>query len=204
MRAVASALDSAVSAAARDFGGSGNAGAATSVSALARSTIRIANKEGIVAMKSALGILALVVACNTGFAADTGGSSSSMRSDPMMDRYTAASEKQDWKSAAAVMQDALTKDPNNADYHNLYAYSLRRSGTSEMDQVFKHYNEALRLDPKHKGAHEYMGEAYLMLGNVAKAKEHLSALDKLCFFGCSEYTDLKKAIAEHEAKVVKQ
>jgi|SRR5882672_981991 tetratricopeptide (TPR) repeat protein len=204
MRAVASALDSAVSAAARDFGGSGNAGAATSVSALARSTIRIANKEGIVAMKSALGILALVVACNTGFAADTGGSSSSMRSDPMMDRYTAASEKQDWKSAAAAMQDALTKDPNNADYHNLYAYSLRRSGTSEMDQVFKHYNEALRLDPKHKGAHEYMGEAYLMLGNVAKAKEHLSALDKLCFFGCSEYTDLKKAIAEHEAKVVKQ
>jgi tetratricopeptide (TPR) repeat protein len=203
MRAVASALDSAVSAAARDFGGSGNAGAATSVSALARSTIRIANKEGIVAMKSALGILALVVACNTGFAADTGGSSSSMRSDPMMDRYTAASEKQDWKSAAAAMQDALTKDPNNADYHNLYAYSLRRSGTSEMDQVFKHYNEALRLDPKHKGAHEYMGEAYLMLGNVAKAKEHLSALDKLCFFGCSEYTDLKKAIAEHEAKVVK-
>jgi tetratricopeptide (TPR) repeat protein len=204
MRAVASALDSAVSAAARDFGGSGNAGAATSVSALARSTIRIANKEGIVAMKSALGILALVVAWNTGFAADTGGSSSSMRSDPMMDRYTAASEKQDWKSAAAAMQDALTKDPNNADYHNLYAYSLRRSGTSEMDQVFKHYNEALRLDPKHKGAHEYMGEAYLMLGNVAKAKEHLSALDKLCFFGCSEYTDLKKAIAEHEAKVVKQ
>jgi tetratricopeptide (TPR) repeat protein len=203
MRAVASALDSPVSAAARDFGGSGNAGAATSVSALARSTIRIANKEGIVAMKSALGILALVVACNTGFAADTGGSSSSMRSDPMMDRYTAASEKQDWKSAAAAMQDALTKDPNNADYHNLYAYSLRRSGTSEMDQVFKHYNEALRLDPKHKGAHEYMGEAYLMLGNVAKAKEHLSALDKLCFFGCSEYTDLKKAIAEHEAKVVK-
>jgi hypothetical protein len=25
-------------------------------------------------------------------------------------------------------------------------------------------------------------------------------LDKLCFFPCSEYSDLKKAIAAHEAK----
>ena len=69
-----------------------------------------------------------------------------------------------------------------------------------MNLVFKHYNEALRLDPKHKGAHEYIGEAYLMVGNVAKAKEHLSQLDKLCFFGCSEFTDLKKSIADYEKK----
>ncbi|HEY3077593.1 MAG TPA: tetratricopeptide repeat protein [Burkholderiales bacterium] len=120
-----------------------------------------------------------------------------------MDRYTAASERQDWKSAAAAMKDALASDPRNADYHSLYAYSLRKSGAQEMDLVFKHYNEALRLDPKHKGAHEYLGEAYLMVGNVAKAKEHLGALDKLCFFGCSEYSDLKRAISEHESKLVK-
>jgi tetratricopeptide (TPR) repeat protein len=153
-------------------------------------------------MKSALGILALLVACHATFAADT--PSTASRADPMMDRYHAAADRQDWKGAASVMQDALAKEPNSADYHNLYAYSLRRSGSSDLDQVFKHYNEALRLDPRHKGAHEYIGEAYLMVGNVTKAKEHLGALDKLCFFGCSEYTDLKKAIAEHEAKVVKQ
>jgi cytochrome c-type biogenesis protein CcmH/NrfG len=149
-------------------------------------------------MKSALGILALLVACNAALAADT--PASSTRSDPMIDRYSAASERQDWKSAATAMQEAIAQDPRNADYHNLYAYSLRRSGSADMDLVFKHYNEALRLDPKHKGAHEYLGEAYLMVGNVAKAKEHLSALDKLCFFGCSEYSDLKRAISEHEAK----
>jgi cytochrome c-type biogenesis protein CcmH/NrfG len=153
-------------------------------------------------MKSALGILALLVACHAALAADTPGSSST-RSDPMMDRYTAASERQDWKSAAAAMKDALASDPRNADYHSLYAYSLRKSGAQEMDLVFKHYNEALRLDPKHKGAHEYLGEAYLMVGNVAKAKEHLGALDKLCFFGCSEYSDLKRAISEHESKLAK-
>jgi hypothetical protein len=39
-----------------------------------------------------------------------------------------------------------------------------------------------------------------MVGNVAKAKEHLGQLDKLCFFGCTEFTDLKKAIADFETK----
>ena len=53
-----------------------------------------------------------------------------------------------------------------------------------------------------RGAHEYLGEAYLMVGNVAKAKEHLSVLDKLCFFPCDEYSDLKKAIADYERKQV--
>ena len=146
-------------------------------------------------------ILALVLV-NAVYAADTSGPAS--RLDPLLERYHAAAERQDWKSAATAMNDALGADPRNADYHSLYAYALRRSGSSEMDVVFKHYNEALRIDPKHRGAHEYIGEAYLTVGNVAKAKEHLSALDKLCFFGCSEYNDLKKAIAEQEAKTVKQ
>ena len=46
--------------------------------------------------------------------------------------------------------------------------------------------------------HEYIGEAYLMLGNLAKAKEHLAALDRLCFFPCSQYRDLKKAVEAYE------
>ena len=149
-------------------------------------------------VKSALAILALAVSSNAAFAADTSGPAT--RADPMMERYSAAAERQDWKGAAAAMQAAVAKEPGNADFHSLYAYSLRKGGTQDMDLVFKHYNEALRIDSRHKGAHEYLGEAYLMVGNVAKAKEELSALDKLCFFGCSEYNDLKKAISEHEAK----
>jgi tetratricopeptide (TPR) repeat protein len=151
-------------------------------------------------MKSVLLMLTLIA--NAAFAADSSSSMSSPR-DPAMERYQAAAQQNDWKSAAAAMEAALSSSPNNADYHNLYAYSLRKSGTSQMDLVFKHYNEALRLDPKHRGAHEYLGEAYLMVGNVAKAKEHLGQLDKLCFFGCSEFNDLKQAISAYEAKTVK-
>lgn len=153
-------------------------------------------------LRFAMAVLALAVSSNAVFGADTPGSSS--RSDPMMDRYHAAVEQKDWKTAASTMQAAISKDPNNPDYHSLYAYSLRKGGTPDMDLVFKHYNEALRLDPKHRGAHEYLGEAYLMVGNVSKAKEELSALDKLCFFGCSEYNELKSSIAAHEAKTAKQ
>ena len=119
--------------------------------------------------------------------------------DPVLDKVLAAHAQQDWPRAEAILRDALAKDPGNAEYHNLFAYSLRKDANRNVDLVFKHYNEALRIDPNHRGAHEYIGEAYLMVGNPAKAKEHLAALDRLCFFGCEEYSKLKKAVAEYEA-----
>jgi len=133
-------------------------------------------------------------------AGDPGGAAATPeRKDPVMEKVAAATSRKDWAGAAGVLKEALSADPGNANYHNLYAYSLRKGANPDMNLVFKHYNEALRLDPKNKGAHEYIGEAYLMVGNVAKAKEHLGQLDKLCFFSCAEYSDLKKSIAEYES-----
>ena len=122
------------------------------------------------------------------------------KKDAVLESYQQASARQDWSAAAAALRGGLAASPGNAEYHNLYAYSLRKGPSPDMSLVFKHYNEALRLDPKHKGVHEYIGEAYLMVGNVAKAKEHLGYLDKICFFGCTEFSDLKKAIAAYETK----
>ena len=120
--------------------------------------------------------------------------------DPLIEKAQRANEEKDWARSQTIMRDALLKDARNADYHNLYAYAIRMGDKPNLDVVFKHYNEALRIEPKHRGAHEYIGEAYLMVGNVAKAKEHLTALDQICFFGCDEYSKLKKAVAEFEAK----
>lgn len=142
-------------------------------------------------------MLALAMACGPVLAA---GDPPAETRDPVIEKATAATKRQDWAGAADVLKSGLATDPNNANYHNLYAYSLRKGANPDMNLVFKHYNEALRIDPKHRGAHEYIGEAYLMVGNLPKAKEHLSALDKLCFFPCVEYTDLKKSIAEYEKK----
>jgi len=123
-----------------------------------------------------------------------------VKTDPVLEQASKTIASQDWPKAQALLQDAIARNPGNADYHNLYAYSIRKGANPDMSLVFKHYNEALRLDPRHRGAHEYLGEAYLMVGNLPKAKEHLSALDKLCFFPCSEFNELKKAVAEYEAK----
>lgn len=144
-------------------------------------------------------IVLLALALKAHAAGDPGGGSMDVN-DPVIQQVGEATGRKDWAAAAAILREALAKTPDNADYHNLYAYSIRRAASPDMSLVFKHYNEALRIDPKHRGAHEYLGEAYLMAGNLAKAKEHLAALDRLCFFGCAEYNDLKKAIAAYESK----
>jgi len=131
---------------------------------------------------------------------DSSPSWSAKSEDPAVKTAKAALAAGDYASAQLSLKVALAADPGNADLHNLYAYSLRKGVNPDMELVFKHYQEALRLDPKHRGAQEYIGEAYLMVDNPTKAKEHLAALDKLCFFGCSEYNELKKAIAAYEAK----
>lgn len=124
--------------------------------------------------------------------------------DPVIEQAQAAIAKMDWKQAQDITREAVTKNPGNADYHNLYAYSIRKGENPSMDEVFRHYNEALRIDPDHRNAHEYLGEAYLMVGNMDKAKEHLRALDKLCFFPCEQYAMLKKAVADYETKQAKK
>jgi Flp pilus assembly protein TadD len=138
-----------------------------------------------------LGAVALAAAADTP-AGPTG--------DPDLAAARARIASQDWTGATEVLQKAVAREPQNADYHNLLGYSLRKAPNPNMSLVFKHYYEALRIDPKHRSAHEYIGEAYLMVGDLVKAKEHLAALDKLCFFPCGEYRDLKKAIGQYESK----
>jgi tetratricopeptide (TPR) repeat protein len=107
-----------------------------------------------------------------------------------------AVEAMNWQAALDAFNKVAAKDPGNANAQNYLGYTYRKSG--KLDLAFKHYEEALRLNPKHRGAHEYMGEAYLMVNNLAKAEEHLKVLDRLCLFGCEEYDDLKKAVAEYK------
>jgi hypothetical protein len=96
-----------------------------------------------------------------------------------------------------LLNKAIASHPGNANYHNLYAFAIRKGPDPDMSLVFSEYAEALRIDPKHRGAHEYLGEAYLQINDLTKAKVQLAALDKLCFFVCEEYSDLKQAITKY-------
>jgi Flp pilus assembly protein TadD len=103
------------------------------------------------------------------------------------------------KWPAAVAELRRINDTGNADWQNLMGYSLRKSAPPDLAGAERHYDEALRLNPKHRGALEYSGELYLMKGDLAKAEARLAALDRLCTLPCEEYTDLKKAIAAYKA-----
>lgn len=122
--------------------------------------------------------------------------------DPDYDQGKAAIEAKNWKLALELLGKAAARDAGNADIYNYLGYAQRKSGN--LDAAFKNYAEALRLDPRHKGAHEYLGEAYLMVDDLGKAEEHLAALDKICFLPCEEYRDLKREIAEYKNKHAKR
>jgi tetratricopeptide (TPR) repeat protein len=116
--------------------------------------------------------------------------------DPDFAAGAKAVEKGQFAAAMPLLQKAIAKDGTNADAYNLLAYATRRNG--DPAAAIPLYEKALAIDPKHRGAHEYIGEAYLTLDNLPKAKEHLARLDKLCFFSCEQYRDLKKAVEAYE------
>ncbi len=131
-----------------------------------------------------------------------GGDGASSRSgaapDPQYDTAVSAIKGGDYAKAIPLLQAVVARDGKNADAYNWLAYATRKNGDPAASIPI--YEKALALDPKHRGAHEYIGEAYLSLGDLAKAKRHLAALNSLCFFPCSEYTDLKKAVEAYEKR----
>jgi len=133
----------------------------------------------------------LLLAASVGFAADTA---------PANDKLTPARTKiaaKDWPGAIAELKKV--NETGDADWNNLMGYSLRKSGSTNAAESEKFYNEALRINPKHRGALEYSGELYLMTGNLPMAEQRLAALDKACLLSCEEYRDLKKAVASYKA-----
>ena len=103
--------------------------------------------------------------------------------------------KRDWPEAVARFGKALLRDPDNADLHNHLGFAHRNLRHYAL--AFKHYEQALALSPRHRGAHEYIGEAYLMTGNLAGAAKHLAALREICLLPCEELEDLEKAISAY-------
>ncbi len=101
-----------------------------------------------------------------------------------------------WNEAIELFMKVLASDADNADAPNYLGYAYR--WTNKMDDSFKRYNMALKLSPNHRGAHEYIGVAYLKVNQPDKAKEHLARLEKICGLKCEEYQDLARALAAYK------
>ena len=107
-----------------------------------------------------------------------------------------AIEAKNWNDALYRLKYVQAED---AEVYNLTGYVNRKLG--KMDDAFRNYKIALQMNPNHRGAHEYAGEAYLITNNLAMAEQHLAALDRICGSrGCEEYDDLAREIAEYKKK----
>lgn len=150
------------------------------------------------ALLAGAALLATTLGAGPVLAVDTGGGggssdSSAAVSGPSLADARALIRAQKWPQAIRMLKSIIADSPNNADAHNLMGYSLRKSGDTKNALGF--YTKALKINPRHKGAHEYLGELYVQTGQLAKARAQLETLAKLCGnTSCEEYEDLAKAI----------
>lgn len=102
-----------------------------------------------------------------------------------------------YKSAISTLNEIIKTNARNADAYNLLGFSYRKS--KDFKRAERNYARALRINPEHKGALEYMGEMFLETDRREKAEELLARLEKLCPGGCEELEDLRKAFAGNQS-----
>lgn len=73
-------------------------------------------------------------------------------------------------------------------------FANRKMGNK--DVALEYYQAALSIQDDHRGANEYLGEYYVEIGDLSKAKQQLVKLEKICSFGCEEAQELRRWIAE--------
>ena len=114
---------------------------------------------------------------------------------------------EDWPSTVANLTMVVMRRPWHDNAHAMLGYAWRKLG--DYDLSLEHYGTALTLNPRHRGALEYLGEAYLELGRVEEAGATYRRLAKVCSFivmgfdnqgwksGCEELEELTAAFEAH-------
>ena len=86
-----------------------------------------------------------------------------------------------------------------ADIYNLLGFSYRKLENPDLDKSFAAYMMAIEIDSSNLGAHEYLGELYLMRDQKDKALFMLEKIKQLAGSNTEEYKDLKNAIDEYQS-----
>ena len=137
-------------------------------------------------------LFALLISTGAASAAGTDETPAAPAAVSDLDEGRTAVKARQWTKAITHLDKALARDRNNADIHNWLGFSHRNNGSHV--QAMEHYNTALKLNPDHRGANEYIGVAYLIQRDKAKAEQHLARLEKICGKDCDEYKSLVKSI----------
>ena len=97
--------------------------------------------------------------------------------------------KKRYEKALKLLVKANKEKPNQADTLNYLGFTTRKLGDYENGE--RYYLLGLKIDPKHKGINEYLGELYVVTNRIDLAKERLSVLENC---NCEEYDELKEII----------
>lgn len=152
-----------------------------------------------------VGAIVLSMAGAPASAVTSGGKSE--QAPPSDDDYAdgkAAFEREDWQGVIDHMTRVIEERPWHDDAHNLMGFAHRKLG--DYDKALEAYDRALELNPHHRGALEYLGEAYLELDRPELAKGMLDRLAVECQrlavgatnaggwqSGCEEWQELSQA-----------
>ena len=96
-----------------------------------------------------------------------------------------------YDEALAVLD--LMQDRETPQALNYRGYATRKLG--RVDEGIGYYLKSVALDPHYAQVREYLGEAYVIKGEVERARDQLRAIEAICGTDCEEYEDLAKAIA---------
>ena len=103
--------------------------------------------------------------------------------------------KKRYQKAQKLLIQSNKNFPNKADTLNYLGFTTRKLGDFENGE--KYYLQGLKINPKHIGINEYLGELYVATNRHNLAVERLEVL-KSC--NCKEYEELKAVIAGKKSK----
>jgi Flp pilus assembly protein TadD len=132
-------------------------------------------------------LFAALLTASPVLAVDTGGTVT-----PSMQEARTDIKAERWQDAVDKLTLIVGADSSNANAYNLLGYALRH--LDRTDRAMQAYERALTLNPSHKGALEYQGVLFVVLGDLDSARANLAKLEAICGTSCEEYEDLAEAI----------
>jgi tetratricopeptide (TPR) repeat protein len=113
--------------------------------------------------------------------------------DQSLTAYAATLSREGRYDEALATLDLL-QNPNTAVALNYRGYATRKLG--HVDEGIGYYLKSVALDPEYTLVREYLGEAYVIKGDIQNAKLQLNEIEKRCGTTCESYQDLAEAIEQ--------
>ena len=110
-----------------------------------------------------------------------------------------------WMARGGQYREALallSRAKNHDDPRVLNATGFATRKLGDVDGALPYYARALEINPDYAVAREYLGEAFLVKGDVARARAQLGEIERRCGKTCAPYAELTKQIGSYEARRV--